>query len=192
MIVLVLLQNDKWMEYCKSLYPPAPCTMPPGANATVFITLLCIIFGLLIAFTAVHHAITRLRIVTAKEFTDLNECLIDGLGLISEFKGRELRAHCHLISIHLIQVTLFAARHVSLCVNKYYSLPNEQVRLSLLLDLLEDNRKLKQSAIFVAFISFMPFLTDITFRKTNDALQFYSTRWLPMIRTYAIEFPECR
>lgn len=192
MIVLVLLQNDKWMEYCKSLYPPAPCTMPPGANATVLIMLICIVFGLLIAFTAVHHAITRLRIVTAKEFTDLNECLIDGLGLIPEFKGRELRAHCHLVSIHLIQVTLFAARHVSLCVNKYYSLPNEQVRLSLLLDLLEDNRKLKQSAIFIAFISFMPFLADITFRKTDNALQFYSTHWLPMIRTYAIEFPECR
>jgi len=172
--------------------PNAPCTMPPGASATVFITLLCIIFGLLMAVTAVHHAITRLRIVTGKEFADLNECLIDGLGLVSEFKGRELRTHCHLISIHLIQVTLFAARHVSLCVDKYYSMPHEQARLSLLLNLLEDNRKLKRSAIFIAFISFLPFLTDITLRKTTYALQFYSTRWLPMVHTYAVDFPECR
>jgi len=160
MIALVLLQNDKWMEYCKSLYPPAPCTVPPGADPTVLITLLCVGFGLLIAFTAVHHAITRLRIVTAKEFTHLNECLIDGLGLVSEFKGRELYTHCYLVSIHLIQVTLFAARHVSLCVDKYYSMPHEQARSSLRLNLLEDNRKLKRSAIFIAFISFLSFFAD--------------------------------
>jgi hypothetical protein len=166
--------------------------MPSGASATVFIMLLCIAFGLLIAFTAIHHAITRLRIVTGNEFADLNECLIDGLSLLSEFKGRELRAHCHLVSIHLIQVTQFAARHVSVCVNKYYSMPNEQVRLSLLLALLEDNRKLKKRAVFIAFISFMPFLANLTFRRTHYALQFYSTRWLPMLKTYAIEFPECR
>jgi hypothetical protein len=192
MIALVLLQDDKWIDYCKAFHPNAPCTLPPGASATVLITLICIVFGLLIAATAIHHAVTRLRIVNAQEFTDLNECLIDGLGLFSEFKGRELRSHCHLVSLHLVQVTLYIARHVSLCVDKYHSLPNEQVRLSLLLDLLEENRKLKNRAIFIAFISSMPFLAQTTSRRTHYALNFYSTRWLPMVKTYALEFPECR
>ncbi len=51
----------------------------------------------------------RLRIATAEEFAEANERLIAGIQLLTEFQGRSLRIHCHLLFGDLIQVTRYAA-----------------------------------------------------------------------------------
>jgi hypothetical protein len=192
MIPLAFLQDDKWIEYCKAMMPGAPCKIPPGTNPTfMLVTFIFVIFGVWIAFTAIHHAITRLRISTAEEFAEANERLIAGIQLLTEFKGRSLRIHCHLLSGDLIQVTRYAERHVSNCLHKYYRIPNERKRFAKLFNFLNENRILRTNAVFITILYFTPFLTRLLLSETKSAMDFYSTRWLPMLRSYAIEFPDC-
>jgi hypothetical protein len=168
------------------------CTVSPDSHHTfLIVTALIIVFGGWIALTAIHHAITRLRISSTEEFMAANERLTTGIELLKEFHGHSLRVQCHLLSRDLIQVTKYAERNVSLCLHKYYQLPNERERINSLLNLLNENRTLKAEAVLITLIYFTPLPTWLMLVEMNDVMDFYSTRWFPLFQAYTAEFLDC-
>jgi hypothetical protein len=141
MIYLVVDQN--WIDWCKSHFPDAPCDPPPGADFTIG-TILCVFIALLIAVTAIFHAISRLRISTPEEFRAANKRLSAGMELIIWLRGEELHQHCHLVSRDIIRITGFVQRHVSICFHNHRSSYSEdRYKMAAMMLFLRENKSLR-------------------------------------------------
>jgi hypothetical protein len=194
-VLLLILQSDKnqiWLEWCKSHYPNAPCDIPPGADFSLAM-IICVFIAVLIAVTAIFHAISRLRISTPEEFREANNRLSNGREMVVPLKGRRLRQHCRLISRDVIQITGFAGRHVSICFHGHHSdyAQNREKRAAMML-FMDENKSLRSDGIVIAILYYLPLMIRPLVKQTKSAMDRYSAMWLPLFEQYTIENPECQ
>lgn len=193
-VALFLLLDDKWIQYCKSVMPNAPCDPPPGMNTDFTLSMvLCGMFGIAIAITAVYHAITRLRTTTRDEFLKANERVRESIPLLALLQGKPLRRECRVLSRDLILITGYAGKRISACLHQYYfSTPWQSARMRSLMLFMGESKALHTDAVFVTFLYFIPLLTRPMAKYARTTAERYSTQWLTLLEQYKIENPECQ
>jgi len=187
MIALAFLQNNA-LDYCKFLN--APC-LPPDKNAEAqLVVILCIMFGFVIFITAIYHAVTRLRIVSPKEFQEANRRLQATVPLLSTLQGRPLRRLCISISRDLVQVTGFTQKHLSRCFHEHYStIRKDMGRMGTMIGFMAENKALRTDAIIIRCF---PFTLRARTLRTIEAAAHYSTQWSPLLRQFRMDNPACK
>ena len=177
-----MANDDKWLDYCRSLWPITP---PDAAAETHLLILICSMFALMLIVAVVYYAIFRKRPVTPEEFGEATDRIIARIPLLTIYRGEDLHWLCRATSCDLRQVTAFVSSDITRCIRTYHLASFRNFRnLAPIVALIHENDILRREAIHTEILYRIKPLRRATVGLTNDSVTRFSSRWLSLLAHY--------